>query len=67
MNATEIKHADAKCVRVNRTEHYSNKNWSMLFECPTCKRTGRFSLNFLGRKIVMCNGVKFTRELRGDL
>lgn len=41
---------------------YSFKNWSDAFECPVCGKKKRYSLNFLGRKKVFCNGEKFTRK-----
>lgn len=46
------------CSRVG-FGHYHFRNWSWDFECPTCGRKGRFSLNFLGQRTVMCDGRKF--------
>jgi len=42
--------------------HYHYKNWSHDFRCPSCGRVGRFSLNFLGQRHVMCDGTKFTKQ-----
>lgn len=35
---------------------FATKSWSDAFECPVCKRQLRFNLNFLGGKILLCDG-----------
>jgi hypothetical protein len=37
---------------------YSYRNWSDAFQCPICEQKRRYSLNFLGQRKVICDGVK---------
>jgi hypothetical protein len=57
------KRSAHELVLCERTGHgyYSYRNWSSTFRCPLCGRSGRFSLNFLGQRNVMCGGNKFTK------
>lgn len=57
-------HEPINCVRDIRNTHYIGKGYTSPFTCPTCKRTARFHLGFLGRRNVVCNGVKFTKVLK---
>ena len=57
-------HVPAQCTRKPWSESYSIKDWSAAFECPMCKREGRFSLSFLGERRVVCTGTKFVKERR---
>lgn len=56
-----IKHEPVICKKTGHG-HYHYKNWSYDFTCPACSRIGRFSLNFLGQRNVICDGAKFTKE-----
>lgn len=37
-------------------------SWSFEFRCPACGRTGRFNTNFLGSRVVVCDGIKFSKR-----
>lgn len=41
-------------------QRYSTHNWSDRFTCPTCGRSRRYSLNFLGQRTPMCDGTAIT-------
>lgn len=60
-------HEPAKCVRLHQPRSMCGggrtSGHTDAFRCPSCGREGRFALNYLGRRQVVCNGVKFTREL----
>jgi hypothetical protein len=38
---------------------YSFRNWTFTHTCPVCDRKGKFNQNFLGRRTVVCDGIKF--------
>lgn len=42
--------------------HYCGKGWKALFDCPACGRKTWQNLNFLGRRKLVCNGQKITKE-----
>jgi predicted RNA-binding Zn-ribbon protein involved in translation (DUF1610 family) len=54
---TENLHETTPMERVARSEHYSNRNWSVLFRCPKCGKQKRQNTNFLGRRKMDCNGL----------
>jgi hypothetical protein len=54
-------HAPVPCFQDGHGQ-YAFRNWTFAFRCPACDRTGRFNLNYLGQRNVVCNGVKFTKE-----
>lgn len=56
-----MAHAATICPRDVATNQYNGKNWSAQFKCPACGRATRQNLNFLGRRSVVCDGVKFTK------
>ena len=56
-----MTHERTQCDEVRATTHYSGKSYSVQFECPFCQRKGRFNLSFLGRRRVVCNGIKFEK------
>lgn len=51
-------HPATLMIRIPRTEHYSNKNWSVAFSCPWCANQIRKNTNFLGRRKMFCLGDK---------
>ena len=55
-------HEAATCARVRATERYSNKNWSAEFCCPVCGARQRRSLNYLGRRSLVCEGGKWKTQ-----
>ena len=57
-------HDKAVCKRDVSSSRYHNKSWSSNFVCPVCGRTGRFNLNFLGQRNVVCDGKKFYKVAR---
>ena len=56
-------HDPTICEKTGHGYHHY-KNWSYAFQCPVCSRTGKFCLNFLGQRNVICNGQKFTKEYK---
>lgn len=56
-------HTATPCKRVPFSEQYSNKNHSAAFKCDCCGVIQRRNLNFLGRKTLVCNGMKFAAEV----
>ena len=56
---TNISHEPAIAKRLMGAHlRYSYRNWSDAFQCPTCEQKRRYSLNFLGQRKVICDGVK---------
>jgi hypothetical protein len=37
--------------------------WTFPYKCPVCGRSGKFHANLLGKRKVVCNGVKFSRQV----
>jgi predicted RNA-binding Zn-ribbon protein involved in translation (DUF1610 family) len=62
-----IMHAKVSCAEMPATTHFSGKSYSVKFECPSCHRTGRFNLSYLGPRRVICDGIKFTKVAREEL
>lgn len=56
-----MTHQPTVCQQVSATARYNGKNWSNLFACPVCLRNGRFNHNFLGKRLVVCDGSKFSK------
>ena len=56
-SGSDAAHASVEMKREPRSEHYSNRNWSARFTCPTCGISKRQNTNFLGTKKMVCNGV----------
>ena len=38
-------------------------SWSTVYQCPCCPRKTRQNCNFLGKKLVVCDGQRFHKEL----
>lgn len=57
-------HKPAKCVRGGspRDTMYVGKGWKARFICPECGRETWQHLNYLGRRSVVCDGRKFTKQ-----
>ena len=52
-----MKHPPVVCRRMMGLElRYSFKNWSDRFKCPVCEKSKRQSLNFLGSRVMVCDG-----------
>ena len=60
-------HEDVVCVELHSTAHYRYKNWSKVFRCNYCGREGRFALNFLGARKVVCDGIAFHKVSRKEV
>lgn len=49
--------------------HYKGRStaqggaWIDLYRCLICGREGKFIANFLGKRVIWCDGRKFTKEL----
>jgi hypothetical protein len=57
------RHTPTECKRVSGVElRYSFKNWSDRFECSECGKGRRFSLNFLGQRKPVCDGLAIKTE-----
>ena len=57
-------HPPVQCTESDGQYHY--KNWSHRFTCGLCGRSGRFSNNFLGSRLVICTGAgTFTKVKPG--
>jgi hypothetical protein len=54
-------HPEITCPRNVEMTVYCGKGWKSLFACPKCGRKTWQSLNFLGRREITCNGIKFTK------
>lgn len=61
-----MAHARTQANQVPFSTHYSSKNYSVAFKCPTCGRTQRQSLNFLGSKVMVCDGEKMHKVARWE-
>ena len=61
------RHAETVCKRNVRLTHYSGKSYSSPFDCPVCGRSGRFNLNYLGLRVVTCDGTKFYKRKKEGL
>lgn len=59
----QAQHTAIECVRDIQGSQYCGKSWKSRFTCPECGRKCWQNLNFLGRRRVMCNGTRFTKEL----
>jgi hypothetical protein len=58
-------HAPAIMVRRSPLALYSayvGKGWKALFRCPACGRETWQHLNFLGRRSLICSGLKITKK-----
>ena len=47
-------------------QRYSGKSYSDAFECQTCGHSERRNLNFLGGRLLICDGVKRERSNAGN-
>ncbi len=47
-------------------QRYSGKSYSDAFECQTCGHSERRNLNFLGGRLLICDGVKRERVERWE-
>lgn len=58
-------HPPATCARVHYTRYITGggrgAGHSDLFKCPTCGRSGRYALNYLSGRRVVCDGGKFSK------
>lgn len=52
------QHEPATMVRNVRETYYCYRGWKSKFECPVCGKTCMQNLNFLGSRVLVCNGVK---------
>ena len=52
-----VRPLQANCV-------YVGKGWKALFKCDCCGKETWQHLNFLGQKVLVCNGEKIKKEAR---
>jgi hypothetical protein len=62
---TWSQHEPVVCVRKEQPI-YCGKGYKAKFVCPNpaCGRSTYQALNFLGRRSVVCDGLKFTKEAK---
>lgn len=53
-----MKHALSRMEQVPHTGRYHYRNWSFEFKCAACGRTVRQNTNFLGRRVMGCDGER---------
>ena len=53
-----MTHKVTRMVQVPNSGRYGYKNWSFQFECPACHRAVRQNTNFLGRRVMGCDGER---------
>lgn len=58
---TGAKHSAVRADKTGIPARYSYKNWSREYRCPECGRQGWFNENFLGERVVVCDGHRFHR------
>lgn len=51
-------HSLTIAVRVAHSESYHGASYSARFKCPTCGKSQRFNLNFLGDREIVCDGER---------
>ncbi len=61
-------HDKIQCVHIDSgyggsTARQHSGYWVDKYECPNCKRTGKFLSNYLGKRTVFCDGLKFSKEV----
>jgi hypothetical protein len=61
LNSRKGPHKKAQADR-GKANQYNYKSWNGIFTCPICGRASSQNLNFLGRRAMMCDGVKWTKE-----
>jgi hypothetical protein len=54
-------HQPTSCTRTGQPL-YVNRGWKAKFACPACARTTYQHLSYLGRRSVVCDGVRFTKQ-----
>lgn len=63
-----MNHPPTVCERQHKTRYICGggrgAGHSDLFVCLKCQRETRQALNWLGQRLVMCDGVKFTKVRR---
>jgi hypothetical protein len=61
LNSRKGPHQKAVAV-LGRGRQYNNKSYNGVYTCPVCGRASSQNLNFLGRRSMVCDGVKWTKE-----
>jgi len=59
-----MKHSSTVLSKDNRTLQFATKSWSAEFRCPTCGAAQRANLNFLGRRQMVCDGERITKQVK---
>ena len=62
IDATE--HPLEEMVAVPQTSTYVGRGWTKVFRCPVCGKETRQHLNFLGGRMVMCDGLSILKVAR---
>jgi RNA polymerase subunit RPABC4/transcription elongation factor Spt4 len=62
-----VKHDLTQCTYLDSRYHHKSTRqvgyWMNEYRCPVCQREGKFHRNWLGQRIIMCDGTKFTKVL----
>lgn len=54
-------HEVTKCDETGSTVRRGG-HWILQFTCPKCGRQGKFHRNYLGQRVVTCDGLKFDKQ-----
>jgi len=57
-------HIRTEAKRDVSSTHYNGKTYSMRFTCHVCGKHQRQALNWLGTKVLVCDGEKFHKVER---
>lgn len=72
MKSKGTPHPQAICDKEAGKSHYHSRStmiggsWSSLYKCPSCGRETRQNTNWLGQRVVTCDGVRI-RLVKGSL
>lgn len=65
-----MAHEKIECTLVNSWYHGSTVRqggqWKDQYTCPQCSRQCKVLSNYLGKRKVFCDGIKFTKEFPNE-
>lgn len=63
-----VRHEVTQCSESGAWYHHRSNaktgQWKLEFTCPDCGRKGKFLRNYLGQRVVMCDGIRFIKQGR---
>lgn len=57
-----VSHSPVACERDIKGTQYVGKSYKSKFVCPHCSRSTWQHLGFLGKRKVICDGMKFHKQ-----